>query len=99
MHWGESVCRGGELKANPSLTNLLPGSLLDPPPSPHASQRLSAEAHAGDRHLSLGLPERAEWRGRALEGGHAGPSRVSGGTKKKARAGGAGPRLSCEGLR
>lgn len=31
MHWGESVCGGGELKAKRSLATLLPGSLLDPP--------------------------------------------------------------------
>lgn len=84
--------KGGELKANPSL---LPGPLLLPAPPPHASPRLPAGAHAGDRRGPWGS-QSAE-AGEGFGGGHAGPSRVSGGREKKARAGGAGSRLSCEG--
>lgn len=101
MHWGETCVWGrgeGGTESQPEPGHP-PSRLPTVPPSIATRQpgALGGSARRGPP-LVPGASREAEWRGRALEGGHAGPSRVSGGTKKKARAGGAGSRLSCEGL-
>lgn len=100
MHWGESVCggRGAESKPEPGR----PPSRLPPVPRSIATRQPAALGRSARRGPPLvpgaSRERRVAGEGGALEGGHAGPSRVSGGTKKQARAGGAGSRLSWEGL-